>query len=113
MISKDETPMMRRGPNGPGTLCNPCGLKWSHTVNFSTYICPVISYLSLSNLLYLGKPTQTATGLYLFDHIQLIECHVASTFKTSSGFLKEFLVMRCIRTIAHNFYFCVMHIQHA
>ncbi|KAG0203179.1 hypothetical protein BGX31_003407 [Mortierella sp. GBA43] len=24
------TPMWRRGPNGPGTLCNACGVKWKH-----------------------------------------------------------------------------------
>ncbi|KAG5513479.1 hypothetical protein PMAC_000910 [Pneumocystis sp. 'macacae'] len=23
-----ETPLKRRGPNGPGTLCNACGVKW-------------------------------------------------------------------------------------
>ncbi|KAG0285466.1 hypothetical protein BGZ96_010282 [Linnemannia gamsii] len=25
-----STPMWRRGPNGPGTLCNACGVKWKH-----------------------------------------------------------------------------------
>lgn len=28
--SKDSTPMMRRGPNGPRTLCNACGLMWAN-----------------------------------------------------------------------------------
>lgn len=27
--SEKSTPMMRRGPSGPRTLCNPCGLWWS------------------------------------------------------------------------------------
>ncbi|XP_021759773.1 GATA transcription factor 24-like [Chenopodium quinoa] len=29
-ISSTSTPMMRRGPNGPRTLCNACGLVWSN-----------------------------------------------------------------------------------
>lgn len=29
-VSKDETPMMRKGPAGPQTLCNACGLMWSN-----------------------------------------------------------------------------------
>ncbi|CAA6672173.1 unnamed protein product [Spirodela intermedia] len=29
-ISSKSTPMMRRGPNGPRTLCNACGLMWAN-----------------------------------------------------------------------------------
>ncbi|KAI3815323.1 hypothetical protein L1987_14986 [Smallanthus sonchifolius] len=29
-ISSKSTPMMRRGPSGPRTLCNACGLKWAN-----------------------------------------------------------------------------------
>ncbi|KAL5988438.1 hypothetical protein ACLOJK_036202 [Asimina triloba] len=29
-ISAKSTPMMRRGPAGPRTLCNACGLKWAN-----------------------------------------------------------------------------------
>lgn len=29
-ISSNATPMMRRGPSGPRTLCNACGLKWAN-----------------------------------------------------------------------------------
>lgn len=29
-ISAKSTPMMRRGPNGPRTLCNACGLVWAN-----------------------------------------------------------------------------------
>ncbi|OVA01838.1 zinc finger protein [Macleaya cordata] len=28
--SSKSTPMMRRGPHGPRTLCNACGLKWAN-----------------------------------------------------------------------------------
>lgn len=27
---RKTTPMWRRGPQGPGTLCNACGVKWRH-----------------------------------------------------------------------------------
>ncbi|CAM8899196.1 unnamed protein product [Rhodiola kirilowii] len=30
--SSKKTPMMRRGPEGPRTLCNACGLKWANKV---------------------------------------------------------------------------------
>lgn len=30
--SSKTTPMMRRGPAGPRTLCNACGLKWANKV---------------------------------------------------------------------------------
>lgn len=29
-INSKSTPMMRRGPNGPRTLCNACGLMWAN-----------------------------------------------------------------------------------
>ncbi|XP_022992345.1 GATA transcription factor 24-like isoform X5 [Cucurbita maxima] len=29
-ISEKSTPMMRRGPDGPRTLCNACGLMWAN-----------------------------------------------------------------------------------
>ncbi|CAA2989722.1 GATA transcription factor 28 isoform X1 [Olea europaea var. sylvestris] len=29
-IGEKSTPMMRRGPNGPRTLCNACGLMWAN-----------------------------------------------------------------------------------
>ncbi|KAK7351938.1 hypothetical protein VNO77_11725 [Canavalia gladiata] len=32
-ISSDCTPMMRRGPSGPGSLCNACGLSWANRTN--------------------------------------------------------------------------------
>ncbi|GMH13564.1 hypothetical protein Nepgr_015405 [Nepenthes gracilis] len=31
-ISEDSTPVMRRGPAGPRTLCNACGLMWVNKV---------------------------------------------------------------------------------
>lgn len=29
-IISNDTPMMRRGPTGPGTLCNACGIIWAN-----------------------------------------------------------------------------------
>jgi hypothetical protein len=31
-IGEKLTPMMRRGPSGPRTLCNACGLMWANKV---------------------------------------------------------------------------------
>jgi hypothetical protein len=31
-IGERSTPMMRRGPSGPRTLCNACGLMWANKV---------------------------------------------------------------------------------
>lgn len=31
-ISENNTPAMRRGPAGPRTLCNACGLMWANKV---------------------------------------------------------------------------------
>ncbi|XP_021717861.1 GATA transcription factor 18-like [Chenopodium quinoa] len=31
-ISENDTPAMRRGPAGPRTLCNACGLMWANKV---------------------------------------------------------------------------------
>jgi hypothetical protein len=32
-IGEKSTPMMRRGPSGPRTLCNACGLMWANKVS--------------------------------------------------------------------------------
>lgn len=34
-ISAKSTPMMRRGPDGPRTLCNACGLMWANKVDYT------------------------------------------------------------------------------
>ncbi|CAL0327333.1 unnamed protein product [Lupinus luteus] len=34
-ISSKSTPMMRKGPSGPRTLCNACGLFWANRVGIS------------------------------------------------------------------------------
>jgi hypothetical protein len=34
-ISSRVTPAMRRGPAGPRSLCNACGLMWANKVSFS------------------------------------------------------------------------------
>ena len=31
-VSENSTPAMRRGPAGPRTLCNACGLMWANKV---------------------------------------------------------------------------------
>jgi hypothetical protein len=33
-VSENNTPAMRRGPAGPRTLCNACGLMWANKVFF-------------------------------------------------------------------------------
>lgn len=33
-VSENNTPAMRRGPAGPRTLCNACGLMWANKVGF-------------------------------------------------------------------------------
>lgn len=37
-ISSKSTPMMRRGPDGPRTLCNACGLKWANKVIMCNFV---------------------------------------------------------------------------
>lgn len=32
-VSEKNTPAMRRGPAGPRTLCNACGLMWANKVS--------------------------------------------------------------------------------
>ncbi|KAK8981766.1 hypothetical protein V6N11_049260 [Hibiscus sabdariffa] len=50
-ISSKKTPMMRRGPSGPRTLCNACGLKWANKVCLNQervvykYIPNLIAYI--------------------------------------------------------------------
>jgi len=45
-ISEKCTPMMRRGPEGPRTLCNACGLLWANKVNrnYVNYSCQLLSF---------------------------------------------------------------------
>ena len=43
-ISSKSTPMMRRGPAGPRTLCNACGLKWANKV------CELLKHLLVKNI---------------------------------------------------------------
>lgn len=33
-VTENNTPAMRRGPAGPRTLCNACGLMWANKVKF-------------------------------------------------------------------------------
>jgi len=45
-ISEKCTPMMRRGPEGPRTLCNACRLLWANKVNgnYVNYSCQLLSF---------------------------------------------------------------------
>ncbi|KAG6520653.1 hypothetical protein ZIOFF_017713 [Zingiber officinale] len=38
--SAQSTPMMRRGPDGQRTLCNPCGIVWAKTVETGIVVSP-------------------------------------------------------------------------
>ncbi|KAJ4830316.1 hypothetical protein Tsubulata_011292 [Turnera subulata] len=38
-IDSRSTPMMRRGPSGPRSLCNACGLFWANRVGVSMFVC--------------------------------------------------------------------------
>lgn len=37
-VSENNTPAMRRGPAGPRTLCNACGLMWANKVGMSDVV---------------------------------------------------------------------------
>ncbi|XP_058113616.1 GATA transcription factor 24-like isoform X2 [Magnolia sinica] len=51
-ISQKSTPMMRRGPDGPRTLCNACGLMWSNkgTLRDLTRSLPALTQHPTANL---------------------------------------------------------------
>lgn len=36
-VGENNTPAMRRGPAGPRTLCNACGLMWANKVSHCAY----------------------------------------------------------------------------
>ncbi|KAG6775952.1 hypothetical protein POTOM_019454 [Populus tomentosa] len=38
-VGENNTPAMRRGPAGPRTLCNACGLMWANKVFFLCFFC--------------------------------------------------------------------------
>lgn len=59
-VSENNTPAMRRGPAGPRTLCNACGLMWANKVcwtcvlligflwfKMSMYICMVGHFICI------------------------------------------------------------------
>uniref|UniRef100_A0A3N7HSY0 GATA-type domain-containing protein n=1 Tax=Populus trichocarpa TaxID=3694 RepID=A0A3N7HSY0_POPTR len=45
-IGSKSTPMMHRGPAGPRTLCNACGLKWANKA-WKFLGVPVIKFVNL------------------------------------------------------------------
>ncbi|GMJ00577.1 hypothetical protein HRI_003726900 [Hibiscus trionum] len=58
-ISSKKTPMMRRGPSGPRTLCNACGLKWANK--------GVLRDLSKVSTVAIQDPTAKTTELDLLN----------------------------------------------
>jgi transcription elongation factor Elf1 len=53
-IGEKSTPMMRRGPSGPRTLCNACGLMWANKVS-SLFWSQVLDYFGcFSDIPYYG-----------------------------------------------------------
>ena len=49
-VSENNTPAMRRGPAGPRTLCNACGLMWANKVSFILFSEGVCWLCSISVL---------------------------------------------------------------
>ena len=47
-ISSMSTPMMRRGPSGPRSLCNACGLFWANRVSMLISYCFLYLYFKES-----------------------------------------------------------------
>lgn len=45
-VSENNTPAMRRGPAGPRTLCNACGLMWANKVRLFWFGLSVLLNLS-------------------------------------------------------------------
>ena len=57
-VSSKSTPMMRRGPSGPRSLCNACGLFWANRVSvyfewFDHFIISECCYLENGSSLHL------------------------------------------------------------
>lgn len=60
-VNENNTPAMRRGPDGPRTLCNACGLMWANKV--SHFITSMVVIKCLSQLLYCLKYKQQHNSL--------------------------------------------------
>ena len=56
-VSENNTPAMRRGPTGPRTLCNACGLMWANKVCCKKMFCLKVydSQLSLFSLYFVNE----------------------------------------------------------
>ena len=44
-VGENNTPAMRRGPAGPRTLCNACGLMWANKVGLFHFFVPYKYYI--------------------------------------------------------------------
>lgn len=62
-ISENSTPAMRRGPAGPRSLCNACGLMWANKVEIGLwYIVYRFMFMSM-------RQASTQLGLTFFYDI--------------------------------------------
>ncbi|MCL7037456.1 hypothetical protein MKW94_026413 [Papaver nudicaule] len=60
-ISSNSTPMMRRGPQGPRSLCNACGLKWANKGTL-TDLPRTVAAEAMNNTVNQGAETDEANG---------------------------------------------------
>ncbi|KAF9675098.1 hypothetical protein SADUNF_Sadunf10G0196100 [Salix dunnii] len=62
-ISEKSTPMMRRGPEGPRTLCNACGLMWANKVNIRAFFAHYLRWKEYCTFFKPLKPQGTLRDL--------------------------------------------------
>ena len=62
-VSEHNTPAMRRGPAGPRTLCNACGLMWANKV--------CLFWFRLVSMLRVTQHVMYGTALYAYGNHNL------------------------------------------
>lgn len=70
-ISSKSTPMMRRGPAGPRSLCNACGLFWANKVGVSAVIDSSQPFTLYFFLIYNGENSLPHEFVAIFSLIVL------------------------------------------
>lgn len=77
-ISSKSTPMMRRGPSGPRSLCNACGLFWANKVGvwifFFVFFYLIFIFTLYFNVLVFALPFAhvMTCGLFLSRKIVIV-----------------------------------------
>ena len=71
-ISSKSTPMMRRGPSGPRSLCNACGLFWANKVGVSAVIDSSQFFTLSMFLIYIGENLLPHDSVATFFSIVLV-----------------------------------------